>query len=177
MAGFSFDKICSNNIPKGIYKASVEDIKFKVVDGAATNDMQVHYRIVDGPYKGRTVVETISEKAFGFKLKPFLKAVGVDTAREFATAKELYAYGIKEAKNKTLMITVTINTFNGNEYNNVTEYSPLPGSTTSAADVVAELGLDDMSLGTQPEKPTILDVAPELSTADEEPVIDVEKFF
>ena len=173
MAGFSFDKICSNIVPKGIYKVVVEEIKFKVVDGNTTNDMQVHYRIVDGPCKGRPVVETISEKTFSFKLKPFLKAVGVDTAREFASAKELYAYGIKESKGKTLMITVNINTYNGNEYNQVAEYTPLPGSTTSAADVVAELGLEGLSVNVQPEKPTLDVVEP---VADE-PVIDVEKFF
>jgi kynurenine formamidase len=175
--GFSFDKICNNNLPKGSYKALVEDIKFKTsASGEATNDMQVIYRISDGPFKGKTVSETISEKAFSFKLKPFLKAVGVDTAREFATAKELYAYGIKESKGKALMIDVSIRTYNGNEYNQVDGYAALPGSTTSAADVVAELGLDEVSVNTQPVRPTIDAVMPSDSVV-EEPIIDIEKIF
>lgn len=175
--GFSFDKVCNNNLPKGTYKAVVEDIKFKTsATGVATNDMQVHYRVTDGTYKGKTLVETISEKAFSFKLKPFLKAVGVDTAREFSTAKELYAYGIKESKGKALMITVSINTYNGNEYNQVTDYAALPGSTTSAADVVAELGLDEASVDVQPVKPTLEDI-PMPETETKEPVLDVEELF
>lgn len=175
--GFSFDKVCNNNLPKGSYKVSVEDIKFKTSStGEATNDMQVHYRVTDGPFKGKTLMETISEKAFSFKLKPFLKAVGVDTAREFATAKELYAYGIKESKGKTLMIDVSIKTYNGNEYNQVDGYAALPGSTTSAADVVAELGLDEVSVNVQAARPTIDMVMPSESVV-EEPIIDIEKIF
>lgn len=152
---FSFNKVCSNTIPAGTYKVQISDIKFKT-SGTSTsgNDMVVHYVIVDGPYAKRTLVDTLYEKAFSFRLKPFLKAVGVDMNREFATAKELYEYGIREATGKILMVTVTVRTYNGNEYNNIQDFIPLPGSTTSEEDVLAEFA----SPATVPEHPTVEDL-------------------
>lgn len=153
---FSFNKVCSNTIPAGTYKVQISDIKFKT-SGTATsgNDMVVHYVIVDGPYAKRTLIDTLYEKAFSFRLRPFLKAVGVDMNREFSTARELYEYGIKEATGKTLMVTVTIRTYNGNEYNNITDFIPLPGSTTSEEDVLAEFATP----ATTPEHPTVADAS------------------
>jgi hypothetical protein len=179
---FSFNSVCSNVVPKGTYVVVIEDIKFKVSSsGTTTNDMVVKYVITEGPYAKRVISETISEKAFAFKLKPFLKAAGVDTAKEFKTAEELYNYGITASKGKKIMVTLGIRYYNGNEYNQVDAYAALPGSTTTAEDVVAELGLNASEIA--PAKPTIEDLpqTPEAPSVDsEEPILDfdnTEKLF
>ena len=171
---FSFDKVCSNTVPKGVYKAQIEDITFKTsTTGETSNDMVVRYRITEGEFAKRTVIDTIYEKAFSFRLKPFLKAAGVDTAREFETARELYTYGIREAKGKVVMITVGTREYNGNTYNNIDAVAPLPSSTTSAEDVMKEF---DMSPSVMPEKPRVTDA--EIGGMDipdiEAPIADVD---
>jgi hypothetical protein len=137
---YSFDKLCSNVIPTGKYKVQVTDIKFKMgATGEATKDILVTYTIVEGPQAKKVFSDTIYEKAFGFRLMPFLTACKVDTAREFSTAEELFKYGLKEAKGKILMLDITIKPYNGKDYNNVSDFSPLPDSTVTADDVLGEL--------------------------------------
>jgi hypothetical protein len=168
---FSFKRLLSNVLPVGTYKVQITSINFKTsATGVATNDMVVHYTVVDGSYAKRTLNETISEKAFSFKLKPFLKAVGADMDREFATAAELYAYGIKASTGKIIMVDVGVRTYNGTEYNQINDYKPLPGSVTSSEEVLAEF---ETSPALQPEKPTLADV-PVLGTTAEVPTIGVE---
>ena len=175
---FSFNSVCSNIAPKGTYVAVIDDIKFKTSStGVTTNDMIIKYVITEGPYAKKVISETISEKAFGFKLKPFLKAAGVDTAKEFKTAEELYNYGITASKGKKIMLTLGIRYYNGNEYNQVDAYAALPGSTTTAEDVVAELGINIDEVA--PAKPTLADL-PEALDASDEPILDfnnTEKLF
>lgn len=167
---YSWKKVLSNVLPVGTYKVIVTSINFKTSStGVATNDMVVHYTVADGPYAKRTLTETISEKAFSFKLKPFLKAVGADMDREFATAAELYNYGIKASQGKTIMVDVGIRVYNGTEYNQINDYKPLPGSVTSSEDVLAEF---ETSPALQPEKPTIADI-PTLDAEATVPSIDV----
>lgn len=154
--GFSFNSVCSSALPKGTYKVQVSDIKFKTSStGIASNDMIVNYIVAEGPYAKRTFTETISEKVFSFKLKPFLQAVGVDCAREFKTAKELYEWGIKQAKLKFLIVDLDVREYNGVQYNNTKDYKAIPGSTTTSAEVLAEF---DTAPDLMPEKPTLTDV-------------------
>ena len=165
--GFSFNRICSNVIPAGTYKVQITDVKFKTsATGAASNDIQVHYAIVEGAYAKRTFIDTLYEKAFSFRLKPFLKACGIDMAREFDTARELYEYGIREAKGKVIMVELGTRTYNGNEYNDVKSFAPLPGSTTSAEDVAAVFGTDVEAKTGMPEMPSIPEEPAYASTAD-----------
>lgn len=131
---FSFKTLCSNLIPAGKYKAQVTDMKFAA---GGSKSILVTLTIVEGPYAKRVHIETIPEKAYSFRLMPVLKACKVDVDREFATAEELYKFGFASAKGKTLIIDMGIRTYNGQEYNNVTDFSPLPDSTVSA-DEVAE---------------------------------------
>lgn len=166
---FSFNKICSNVIPAGTYKAEITEIKFKTSStGESLNDLQVKYTILEGAYAKRILAETISEKAFSFKLKPFLTACQIDMNREFNTAKELYEYGIRAAKGKIINIDVVVKPYNGVDYNNVNNYSPLPSSTTSVEDVMAEF---DAPMESVTEKPTLGDI-PDLG-AMEAPIADV----
>ena len=147
----------------------ISDINFKE-SGDSKYNMTVHYVVADGAYAKRTVVDTIYEKAFSFRLKPFLMALGIDFAREFETAKELYEYGIRTAKGKFLMVEIGIRTYNGNEYNEVKTWAPLPSSTTSAEDVMAEF---ETSPDTIPKTPHIDDLP---QTSDEEefaPIADI----
>lgn len=162
---YSFNKVCSNVIPVGSYKVQIQDIKFKTSSsGTATNDLVVMYLVADGVSKGKTFSETISEKAFSFKLKKFLSGVGVDMSREFATAQELYNYGISSAKGKFLMVELGIRTYNGNEYNQVNDYAPLPSSSTSVEDVLSEFGA---SPNITPSMPKVTDLPdPEASNID-----------
>lgn len=153
---FSFDKVCTNVVPKGTYKAQIADITFKTsATGETSNDMVIRYLITEGECAKRTVIDTIYEKAFSFRLKPFLKAAGVDTAREFDTARELYNYGVREAKGKTVMITVGTREYNGNTYNQIDSVAPMPSSTTSAEDVMKEF---EMSPEVMPAKPKMSDL-------------------
>ena len=169
--GYSWKKVLSNVLPVGTYKAQITSINFKTSStGVATNDMVVHYTVTEGPYAKKTLTETISEKAFSFKLRPFLKAVGADMDREFETAAELYNYGIKASAGKIIMIEVGIRTYNGTDYNQINEYRPLPGSMTSSEEVLAEF---ETSPELRPEKPTVADV-PSLDDAGEAPSIGVE---
>lgn len=166
--GFSFNKVCSNVVPKGTYKAQITDIKFKTSSSSETSyDMEVRYAISEGTYAKRTLVDFISEKAFSFRLKPFLTAIGADLNREFSSIKELYEYGISTAKNKFVMIEVGTRTYNGNEYNNIVTWAPLPGSSTSIDDVLNEF---ESSPELTPEKPTVADI-PDISI---EPTIEVQ---
>ena len=153
---YSFNKLCSNVIPAGTYKAEITEIKFKTSStGEALNDLAIKYTILEGTYAKRVVAETISEKAFSFKLKPFLTACNIDMNREFNTARELYEYGIKSAKGKVINIDVVVSPYNGVDYNNVKGYSPLPSSTTSVEDVMAEFNTPMEAVS---EKPTLQDV-------------------
>lgn len=137
----SFEKICSNLIPTGKYKVQVTDIKFRLAaTGEPSKDMMVTYTIVDGPCAKRTIVDTIYEKSFGFRLKPFLTACKVDLSREFATADELYHYGLATAKNKIILIDIGTRTYNGKEYNQISDFYPLPDSTVSFDDVMESFG-------------------------------------
>ena len=162
--GYSFNKICSSVIPAGTYECQISDIKFKTnPDGSMSNNMEVHYIITKGTYAKRTLIDTIYEKAFSFRLKPFLKAVGVDMAREFSSAKELYDYGIREAKGKTLILEVSTRTYNGNEYNDVKSFSALPSSSTSADEVLNAFG---MSPEVMPSTPKMTDIPEDVSDID-----------
>ena len=166
---FSFNKICSNVIPEGTYKAQITEVNFKTSStGESSNDLVVRLTIVDGAYAKKVLVDTIYEKAFSFRLKPFLTACGVDMNREFATAKELYEYGIKSAKGKMVLVEVIVKPYNGTDYNNVKSYASLPGSTTSLDDVMEEFNTPMESLT---EKPTLGDI-PDLS-AMEAPIVEV----
>lgn len=168
---FSFDKVCTNVVPKGTYKAQIADVTFKTSStGETSNDMVVRYVITEGEYAKRTVIDTIYEKAFSFRLKPFLKAAGIDTAREFETAKELYNYGIREAKGKSVMLTVGTREYNGNTYNQVDSVAPLPSSTTSMDDVMKEF---DMSPEVMPHKPTIENLEVNENVEDAAPIAKI----
>ena len=168
--GFSFNKVCSNTIPKGTYKAQITDIKFKTSGSTeASYDMEVRYTISEGAYAKRVITDFMSEKAFSFRLKPFLTAIGADLNREFSSMKELYEYGIATAKNKFVMIEVDTRTYNGNEYNNIVTWAPLPGSATSVEDVLNEF---NTSPDLTPTKPTIADI-PDISSDDVEPLANV----
>lgn len=134
---FSFKTLCSNLIPVGKYKAQVTDMKFAA---GGSRNILVTFTIAEGPYAKRTHIETISEKAYAFRLLPILKACKVDVDREFGTSEELYKYGFAAAKGKTIMIDVGTRTYNGQEYNNITDCSPLADSTVSAEDVLESFG-------------------------------------
>lgn len=171
--GYSFKNLLTNVVPKGTYKFSVEKMEFvpSTKDPSIYN-AKVTLRITEGTQAKRTVLDTIST-AFPTKLSAFLKAAGVDMAKEFATMQEMYAYGIKEAVGKTLMADISIRKYNGNDYNQVDDYKPLPGSSTSAEDVLKTFG-DVSGVEMAPAKPTLEDLevsAPE-ETA-EEPAIDI----
>lgn len=138
---YNFDKLCSNLIPTGKYKAQVTDVKFKTNSlGECSKDIAVIYTIVEGAYAKKTIADTIYEKAFSFRLKPFLVACKVDTAREFPTAEEMFKFGLKEAKNKIVTIDIGVRAYNGKDYNQVTNVYPLAGSTVTAEDVAADFG-------------------------------------
>lgn len=158
----SFDKLCSNLIPTGKYKVQVTDAKFRTNSlGECSKDMVINYTILEGPYAKRTLMDAIYEKTFSFRLKPFLTACKIDTAREFATADEMFKFGLTSAKSKIIMIDVGIRTYNGKEYNQVTNWYPIAGSTTTAAEV----------LNTFNEEPSIKGVS--IEDAAEEVVIGV----
>ena len=138
---FSFNKYCSDVLPAGKYKALVTAAKFRMgADGGATKDITITYTIAEGTYAKRVVSDTLFEKAHSFRLRPFLQACQVDTNREFNSMDEMFQYGLKEVVGKTIMIDVSVRTYNGREYNNVDGWSALPGSTTSVNDVLAEFG-------------------------------------
>lgn len=138
---FSFNKYCSDVLPTGKYKAVVTAAKFRMgADGGATKDITITYTVAEGPYAKRVFSDTLFEKAHSFRLRPFLQACQVDVSREFNSMDEMFQYGLKEVIGKTIMVDVSIRTYNGREYNNVDGWSALPGSTTSVNDVLAEFG-------------------------------------
>lgn len=164
---FSFDKVCSNIIPVGKYKAQVTDVKFRTNSlGETSKDLAITLTIVDGAYNKRVVIDNIVEKAFSFRLKPFLTACKVDMAKEFATAEELYNYGMKEAKDKIVLIDLKIRTYNGKDYNNVDQYYPLPDSTTTSDEVLKEFDVEPTVKAEKPATDSILSI--------EEPQLDID---
>lgn len=174
--GFSFNKVCSNVIPVGTYKAQIADIKFKTSGTVAESyDMQVTYTIIEGPYAKKNVIDTIYEKAFSFRLMPFLKACDVDVAKEFTTAKELYNYGIKEAKGKVVMLELTTREYNGQLYNNVKGWAHIPGSSTTESEVLKAFGDEELAPEVAPANPTVADVAEPMDAAplSGEPNLDI----
>lgn len=143
--GFSFNDLCSNLLPSGRVKAQVTDIKFKVSPtGEASNDIVVNYTIAEGASAKRVLTDTLYEKAASFRLKPFLVACKVDMNRQFATKEELYQFGLKEAKGKFIMIDIGVKTYNGKQYNEITNYYPLPDSSTTADEALAEFGASEV---------------------------------
>lgn len=171
--GYSFSKVCANVIPSGTYKAQITDIKFKDSNDHSTQyNMEVHYVVSEGSFAKRTFIDTIYEKAFSFRLKPFLNAVGIDMSREFSTAKELYDYGIREAKGKFLMVELGIRTYNGNEYNEVKGWAPVASSSTTAEEVLKEFATSPEALPKTPRLDDLPDdsedMAPVASVADDD---------
>lgn len=134
---FSLKTLCSNLIPVGKYKAQVTDMKFAA---GGSKSILVTLTIAEGPYAKRVHIETIPEKAYSFRLMPVLKACKVDVDREFATAEEMMKFAFAGCKGKTIVIDMGIRTYNGQDYNNVTDFSPLPDSTVSVEDVAASFG-------------------------------------
>ena len=167
--GFSFSNVCRNVLPVGTYKVQISDIKFKSND-KGTYNMEVHYVVVEGAYEKRTLVDTIYEKSFSFRLKPFLTAIGIDLAREFETAKELYEYGVRAAKGKIIMAEVGVRTYNGNEYNEVKTWAPVASSTTTIDDVMAEFGT---APNVMPKAPHIDDIPEAIGDSDFTPIADI----
>lgn len=166
--GFSFSNVCRNVLPAGTYKVQISDIKFKSND-KGTYNMEVHYVVAEGAYEKRTFIDTLYEKSFSFRLKPFLTAIGIDLAREFETAKELYEYGVRAAKGKIIMAEVGVRTYNGNEYNEVKTWAPVASSTTTIDDVMAEFGT---SPNVMPKAPHI-DEIPQMSDAEFVPIAEI----
>lgn len=166
---YSFNKLLSNILPAGTYKVVVDDAKFKSGKmGEETNDIFVVFKVIEGPYAKRNVLHTIYEKAFSFRLPGFLKAAKVDMGREFATSKELYAYGIKEAKGKVMQIEVGVRTYNGNDYNDVLKFIPSTSSTTTAEDVAKQFGNIDL-------RPTLNQVQSDLEEDTEVSVVSEDE--
>ena len=167
---FSFKTLCSNLIPVGKYKAQVTDMKFAA---GGSKSILVTLTIAEGPYAKRVHIERIPEKAYGFRLMPLLKACKVDIDREFATAEELYKFGFASAKGKIIMVDMGIRTYNGQEYNNVTDFAPLADSTVSASEVAESFGetpeVKGNSLDGMVEEETVLHEDP----VEKEPELDV----
>ena len=170
---FSFKTLCSNLIPVGKYKAQVTDMKFAA---GATKSILVTLTIVEGPYAKRVHIETIPEKAYSFRLMPVLKACKVDINREFATAEELYKFGFASAKGKTIMIGMGIRTYNGQDYNNVTDFAPIADSVTSIEDVTEAFGeapvvKNHAAFETMVE---VENITPEVTEKSTEPELDID---
>lgn len=169
---FSFNKLCSNVIPAGKYKVQVTDIKFRTTGtGETSRDISVTYTISEGPMAKRVLTDTVFEKSFSFRLKPFLVAAKVDTAKEFSSADELYNYGMKEAKGKFMLIDITVRPYNGKEYNNVDNWTPISDSTTTSDDVLNSFDIEPDIKATVPANaaPKTADVKAE----DAEPELDI----
>ena len=173
---YSFRKLCSNLIPTGKYKAQITDVKFKTNSlGECSKDILVVYTIIEGEYAKKTVMDTIYEKAYDFRLMPFLTACKVDVNREFATAEEMFKFGLKEAKNKIVMIDISVKTYNGKDYNNITNIYPIAGSTVTAEDVAADFGdIPDLAGNTLviPEEKTSVFAEPAMKA--DEPALDID---
>jgi len=169
----SFKTLCSNLIPVGKYKAQVTDMKFAA---GGSKSILVTLTIVEGPYAKRVHIETIPEKAYSFRLMPVLKACKVDVDREFATAEELYKFGFASAKGKTVVIDMGIRTYNGQEYNNITDFSPLPDSTVSADEVAASFGENPEVKGNSLDGMVEEEITVPANTAPaaEEPELDID---
>lgn len=142
MSGFSFKKFGNTNWKPGKYKARITDVK-KKTSGTVTDefDIGVVYTVVEGPMTGKVLHDTIYSKAFGFRLSPFMQAAGLDINREFKTADELIAYGIKEAKDRILFIDLENKEYNGKTYTNIKTWESIPTSISTAEEVMAEFDL------------------------------------
>lgn len=170
----NFDKLCSNLIPDGRVKVQVTDIKFKVnALGESSSDMVVTYTVVEGPYAKRIITDTIYEKAFSFRLKPFLVACKVDTGREFETKEELYKFGLASAKGKILYLNLGTRTYGGKEYQEVKDFIPLEESTTSEDDVLVAFGTNPEAKGDALETVAPATEEPKVALADE-PSLDLD---
>lgn len=155
---FSFNNVCRNTLPAGTYEVQISEVKIKGKPEQGVNyNLEVHYTVTKGAYAKRTLIDTIFEKSFSFRLKPFLSAIGIDFNREFDTTKELYEYGAKMAKGKTILVDVGERTYNGNVYNEVKSWSPMPSSTTSVEDVISEFATNP---DVMPKAPRIDDIPP-----------------
>lgn len=165
---FSVNSIVNelNLLPVGNYKAVVQEIKFKDATGAK-KDIMISLRFTEGKYAGRTMMDTIYEGAFGFRLKPFLGAVGVDLNKTYTTAAELYAYVLGYAKDKEVMVEIGTRTYQEREFNEIKKYTAIPGSVTSVDAVIENLKVNP---SLQPEKPTLEDV----DTGDASASIDLD---
>lgn len=172
---FSFNKLLVSLVPNGTYKAEVSKVEFvQSKNNAEQYNCKITLTIKEGTYAKRTVLDTIST-AYISKFKQFLQAAKVDLNKEFSTINELFNAGVKAATSKELMIKVSSKTYNGNDYNQVDEYTPISGSTTTAAEVLKEF-----TLNSEPEvKPeiTVTEVekpAEAAPVADAEPQIDID---
>lgn len=168
---YSFKSECSNLITAGKYKAQVTDIKFAA---GGSKNIQITLTIAEGKFAKRVHIENIPEKAYSFRLMPFLKACKVDVDREFATAEELYKFGFASAKGKVIVIDMGVRTYNGTEYNNVTDFSPLPDSTVSADDVAASFGAEPEVKGASLDGMVTEEMNVPESPSTEEPELDID---
>ena len=168
---FSFNKLLVSLVPNGTYKAEVSKVEFvQSKNNAEQYNCKVTLAIKEGTYAKRTVLDTIST-AYISRFKQFLQAAKVDLNKEYSTINELFNAGVKGATGKELMIKVSSKTYNGNDYNQIDEYTPIPGSTTTAAEVLKEFTLE-----AKPEvAPEVkVEVAEQPVEAVAEPVEDTE---
>jgi len=173
---FSFNKLLVSLVPNGTYKAEVSKVEFvQSKNNAEQYNCRVTLTIKEGTYAKRTVLDTIST-AYISRFKQFLQSAKVDLNKEYSTINELFNAGAKAATGKELMIKVSSKTYNGNDYNQVDEYTPIPGSTTTAAEVLKEFTLDSAEVKPEvtPEVAVNVTTEPSEVAAVNAPVEDVE---
>lgn len=162
----NFKDIVGSVFKAGVYKVKVTKVAPKTSGTqAGSNDLVVTYEFLDGVYKGRTYTNTIYEKAFSFRLEGFLLAAQIDMNKEFNTTAELFAYGIKEAVGKEMMLELSVRTYQGKEYNDIAKWVPTATSTTSA-DEVANLFAEETTVAKPVPTPAVAPEAPAPVEAD-----------
>lgn len=148
--GFSFRTFTGNGVwNPGRYRMNISDIKRKTSGTEADEfDLMVIYRCTEGPMKGKTIPDTMYRKSFGFRLLPFLTALGLDTNREFSTVDALMDYGIKAAIGREVYVDLQNREYNGNKYNDIKTWAAVPTSVSTTADVLAEFNIKEEDVQT-----------------------------
>lgn len=144
MEKFTLKKLGSRVYPKGTYNVVVDSVKIKENrKDASLKDLMVVFKITDGTHKDKTIVETIYNGAFEFRLAPFAKAIDADLEREFSSMDELLEYVAEKAQGTALTIDLIITSYNGNEYNSVHNFIKGNKSVTSEEEVTKAFELSE----------------------------------
>lgn len=100
------------------YPVTVKEVKQHPSKAGDSENTDVSFEILSGPFEGVQIFKTFNEKGAGFVV-PFLKALGVEIPEDGGD------FDLLGSKGRQLNILVKRGSYNGNPKNEIADYRPM----------------------------------------------------